>query len=293
MIKASFFILTKKGYWVLRNFIEQFGPDFIDLVIIEEDKKIENDYYSEIRKICIDNNIKWFNRKEKYTISGGICFAISWKWIINQSNFKLIILHDSLLPKYRGFAPLVTALINGDKKIGVTALWAEDNYDTGRIICQKEIDVNYPKKIAEVIDDLILVYSSIVIEIFQDLTLKKSLLGIEQNESEATYSLWLDEEDYCINWNQDASKIQRFIDAVGSPYNGASSFIENKKVRIFDAETVADVYIENRSPGKIIFLKEGIPIVVCKSGLLRLKEVVDDKNRNSILPLKKFRIRLS
>jgi methionyl-tRNA formyltransferase len=53
-------------------------------------------------------------------------------------------MHDSLLPKYRGFAPLPNALINGEREVGVTALFASEEYDMGDIVCQRRLAVEYP-----------------------------------------------------------------------------------------------------------------------------------------------------
>ena len=66
-----------------------------------------------------------------------------------------------------------------------------------------------------------------------------------QEEEKATYSLWRNEDDYLIDWNNTSKQIKRFIDAVGSPYKSASSYINNKKVRIIAA---------NEYPDKTIFL---------------------------------------
>jgi len=91
-----------------------------------------------------------------------------------------------------------------------------------------------------------------------------------QNETEVTYWLWRDEEDYRIDWSSDAAQIQRFIDSVGNPYKGASAFMGEHTVRILDAVVEPDIQIEVRQSGKIVFMREGSPIVVCGRGLLRV-----------------------
>lgn len=101
----------------------------------------------------------------------------------------------------------------------------------------------------------------------------------------------MDKEDYKIDWAKDAEYIKRVIDSVGYPYLGAYTYVENQKVGVLDAKVLPDVKIENRTSGKIIFIAENLPVVVCGSGLLKLKNVIDDLTKNSILPLKKFRLR--
>ena len=100
------------------------------------------------------------------------------------------------------------------------------------------------------------------------------------------------EDDYKIDWNKDADFIKRFINSVGYPYKGASSFIDEKKVRILEAEVEKEVIIENRIPGKVLFVERRYPIVVCGKKLLKILLMIDDETKENILPLKKFRIRL-
>ena len=106
-----------------------------------------------------------------------------------------------------------------------------------------------------------------------------------------TYSLWRDEDDYRVDWYKSAEDIDRFIDAVGYPYSGAFSLIHEQKVRIIDADPIEDVQVENRIPGKVIFIENGKPVIVCGKGLLRVNELVDDKTKQSILASLKFRTR--
>ena len=74
-----------------------------------------------------------------------------WRWLL-PSTEKLIVLHDSLLPRYRGFNPLVSQLIDKEERLGVTAFFASDRYDCGDIINQPSIKVSYPLKINEAIE---------------------------------------------------------------------------------------------------------------------------------------------
>ena len=66
-----------------------------------------------------------------------------------------------------------------------------------------------------------------------------------------------------------------------------------QKVRILEAELESDVQIENRDVGKVIFIKNKFPVIVCRSGLIRLLKVIDDKTQEELLPFKNFRIRLT
>ncbi|MFD1001335.1 methionyl-tRNA formyltransferase [Ohtaekwangia kribbensis] len=284
-------LMTYKGYKVLEHLIEKDLHRILDSVIVGEDKATENDYSGEIIALCEKNTIKFFRKKENYTITSKYSLAISWRWLIPTENTELIVLHDSLLPKYRGFAPLVNQLINGEKTIGLTAIKASDQYDRGPIITQQSVNIQYPIKIKDAIEIISDLYSSVTADIFRAVANESKLIFIPQDETQATYSLWRDEDDYRIDWTQDSSDIVRFIHAVGYPYLGASTRLEGKKIRIYDAELYPDVHIMNRDSGKIIFFDNDRPVVVCSTGLIKILDAQFDDTGVSIFPLNKFRLR--
>ena len=290
--KIVFFIMTRKGYLSLRRFVDELDASHIDCVVAARDTNIEKDFYKEIKELCDSNGIRFYDRGESYALRKDvICFAISWRWLIDSSNGNVVVFHDSLLPRYRGFAPLVTSLVKGEKEIGVTALIADGEFDQGDILLQKSCSICYPIKISDAIDKIADLYCDLVAELGQKILTETQLMTTPQDDAVATYSLWLDEEDYLINWELDATQIKRFIDSVGHPYKGASTLLAGRKVRIIDSEEVGDVVIENRSPGKVIFIKDGFPSVVCGKGLLKIKRLLDDETKESLLPLAKFRTR--
>lgn len=288
--KVTIFAMTEKGYAVLQKILPKFKHT-IQMVVGSRDGQIKKDFYSEIKSLCQNHNVSFIDRKEFKEIVTQYAIAISWRWIINTDNSNLIVFHDSLLPRYRGFNPLVTALINGDDKIGVTALLATSEYDKGEILAQSSTKINYPITIQEAISKIIKNYEEIALYILETIDNERQFLTKPQKENEATYSLWRDDEDYLINWNKSANEIKRFIDAVGYPYKGAATTMNNQLVRILQAEVVEDVVIENRVPGKVIFIENSYPIVVCGQGLLKIIKIIDDQNETSLIPLPKFRIR--
>jgi methionyl-tRNA formyltransferase len=116
-------------------------------------------------------------------------------------------------------------------------------------------------------------------------------VGRQQDETQVTYSLWRDDEDYRIRWQNDAASIKRFIDSLGDPYQGAASLMNGRQVRIYDAEVEPDVCVEDRHVGKVLFMRKGFPVIVCGSGLLKITALFDSETRQSLLPLKRFRSR--
>lgn len=291
-MKLSFCLMGIKGIFVLKEFVREFGAERINWVATEKDNTISNDYYEEIKQTCINNSIPVYDKEQLNQLNADCIIVISWKWLINLRDQKLIIIHDSLLPKYRGFAPLVNMLINGEKIIGVSAIFAEKKFDTGNIIYQKFKDISYPLKIHDAINIINPLYYELTRDIYLTLSEGKILPSLKQNENEATYSLWRDEEDYKIEWHWESQKIERFINAVGEPYSGACTFIDKKKVIIKEATSLDDILIENRCPGKVLFIENEKPIIVCGKGLLRIDNAIDATTKQPILPFKKFRVRL-
>jgi methionyl-tRNA formyltransferase len=284
------FLMTSKGLAVLEAVIRAFGSGQIAYVVSARDNNLIDDFFDRIVDHCKQNGIPHFEKRKPASLPSTYAFAISWRWLIKEVT-NLIVLHDSILPRYRGFAPLPTALIKGENEIGVTALFADEEFDRGDILGQRTSAVSYPIKIKAAIELVSHLYGDLVVEICGQILRGERLVGCKQDESQATYSLWRDEEDYRINWSTDAPSIKRFIDSVGDPYKGAASLMNGKQVRIHDAEVESDVYIEDRHVGKVLFMRKGIPVVVCGSGLLKITALCDSETQQSLLPLQRFRSR--
>ncbi len=289
MNKIVFYLMNEKGLFVLKNFLTDFTVDNIAFIVISEDKAIEKDYYNNIVMHCEKNFIKWYNKNDNIPEFNGYKFAIGWRWLISDTK-KLIVMHDSILPKYRGFAPLVSMLTNGEDELGVTALFASEDYDKGNIIAQEKTHIIYPIRIQDAIDIVSPLYYKLIKKIFNWILSEEKILGTVQEERLATYSLWRDEKDYFIDWNNNSQYIRRKVDAVSSPYLGARTYLDNNIVIIDEVIECQDLVIENRDVGKIIFYDHGYPVVVCGEGLIKIIKARYLSGK-SMLPLNKFRIR--
>ncbi len=289
-MKFGFFLMTQKGFDVLNSLITSKQTQFIDFICIGKDSNLEDDFSDKIKELCEIHSIAYFFKESlsEKKLNSDFYIAISWRWLLDLPN--LIIIHDSVLPKYRGFAPLVNMLINGENEIGATAIFASNEYDKGEIIAQEKIAIQYPITIAEAINAVGNLYVNLVNQIISQ-GVSNSFQPKVQNENEATYSHWLDQEDYFIDWNWNADKIKRKIDACGFPYDGAKTNLENDIIVIEKAEVEQDVQIENRTVGKVIFIKDNCPVIVCGKGLLRVTEAKNVNTKENILPLSKFRLK--
>jgi methionyl-tRNA formyltransferase len=285
---VKLYLLGKKGIESIKA-LNNKQISLVDFVVIGTDKNVIEDYSNEIEEFCISNKINYSHRNSDTSIESEFNIAIGWRWLI-KSNKKTIVFHDSLLPKYRGFAPLVSALINNDNEIGATALLASDEFDKGDIIDQKVINIKYPIKINDAIELISAIYSELLVSVINKIE-SDSITLLPQDNSSATYSLWRNDDDYFINWNWDASKIKRFIDSVGFPYLGAKTIIENEIITIYDSEEIEDVFIVNRDVGKVLFKQNNGIIVVCGIGLLKI-ETLFKQDGTELDISKKFRLKL-
>jgi methionyl-tRNA formyltransferase len=291
--KITLFLMTEKGL----RFLSETSPEFkhmFGLVVVGADKAIQKDFEEEIIEQCKLHELTYVKRADfAGAIETEYAMAISWRWLINHPSERLIVFHDSILPRYRGFAPLVNSLINAEPEIGVTAIYGASDFDTGDIIAQSSSPVSYPLTIGDAISMINDNYAACGREILAQLCSGDVLVAKRQQDSEASYSVWLDDHDYRIDWSTSAQRIRRFVDAVGYPYMGAYSTVEGVTVRITKCEAVPDVKIENRHPGKVLFVKDGCPVVVCGDGLIMITEAstTTEGAQVSFLPVKRFRIR--
>ena len=157
----------------------------------------------------------------------------------------------------------------------MTALLACDRYDCGDILGQKSVAFNYPLKIWDAIQLVEPLYFELVDEIHSKTLADQPHTRVIQNDHDASYSLWLDDRDYYIDWTWPADKISRFVDAVGFPYSGALSRLGEDEVVLKECKVISDVNVENRARhlGKVIFYEQNMPVVVCADGLLAIKEI--------------------
>ena len=304
MKKILLFLATEKGYCVLDRLSMSMWENSIGGVVSFQETGVVRSYYDDIRKRCMSLNIPFYDwgevsskivdvvEKEEITD----CVVISWRYLlpleINQYlNEPIIIFHDSLLPKYRGFSPVVTAMLNGDKRIGATVFFATEEADRGDIILQKSFDISEDMYIADVIHLMAMTYGELAVELFQKLECCK-LQSSKQNDRKATYSIWRDEEDYWIDWNRSAGYINRFIHALGFPYRSAKTKIGDVVIRITKSQVESrDLNFAIRNPGKIWDLNSGEPVVVCGQGMLRIIEARDEEGH--IFTFNKLRTRFN
>ena len=193
--------------------------------------------------------------------------------ILDIPKYGVINVHASLLPKYRGSAPIQWAILNGEKETGITIMQTALGVDSGDIILQEKIAIKENETAGELFDDLAKIAPSVLMKAI-DLIESGKATFTKQNDSEATHFPMLSKEDGHINWNEDGQKIINKIYGL-NPWPSAYSMLDGKIFKIYKAK-----FIEANSSefGKILDNK-----VSCKGGYIELQEVqIEGKKKMDI-----------
>ena len=244
-------------------------PQEVSSVRILPNTGLLNDPYESMMKLIEDYGLNLVERDAP--ISNSEALAVGWKFLIKAPYQRIFVIHDSLLPKYRGWNPLVTALQNKDPEIGVTLLIADEQIDHGSIVLQSTLTVSYPLKIAEAMKAIEFEIKGLVEFLLKQPDRAKLLLR-NQVDDLATYSIWRDEEDYRIDWTDSAENILAFIDSVSFPYKGALTTLNGEYLRIFSAKLAPNLLIMNRTPGKVWKIENQNPTILCGRGSIEILE---------------------
>lgn len=183
-------------------------------------------------------------------------------------------LHASLLPKYRGAAPINRAVINGEKITGVTTFFLQKSIDTGNVILQKEIKIEDSDNAGSLHDKLSLIGAQAVLETVKMIE-SGNVKTFSQDESLATKAPKIFKEDCRINWKHSSEVIRNLIRGL-SPYPGAYSKLENKIFKIFSAELTS--FPSNSEPG-LLLIQDKKLYVNTSDNLLELTEVQPEGKR--------------
>lgn len=191
------------------------------------------------------------------------------KEILDYPKYGCINIHGSLLPKYRGAAPIQWSVLNGDKVTGVTSMYMAEGMDTGDIILTKETEILPDETSGELFDRLSVLGAELLCETI-DAAEAGSIVRIPQNEAEATYASMIDKTMCPIDWNKTAWEILNQIRGL-DPWPVATAEFEGQKYKVFKAVKYSDD-TKNSPVGTIIPNKEGVE-VVCGDGTLLITQL--------------------
>ena len=186
------------------------------------------------------------------------------KNFLGTTKFGFINIHASLLPKWRGAAPIQRAIMNGDTKTGVSIMRIEEKLDGGPVLSAKELDLDQTTTYGEIEKKLSELGASVLIESLKKIKNGKAKF-VDQVHSEATYAKKIDKTETKINWNLDANEVIRHIHGL-SPNPGAWFEYENERFKVLRANKSS----ATGKPGSV--LDEELTIG-CKSDSIRILEI--------------------
>ena len=182
-------------------------------------------------------------------------------------------LHASLLPQYRGAAPINWAIINGESKTGVTTFFIDDKIDTGAMILSKETEIASNETAGELHDRLMHLGSEAVIETLQQIELGNVTTTLQEEKGEIKTAYKLNKENCKIEWNQSGSAIFNHIRGL-CPYPAAWTFIKDGdnewNVKLYDCEFEAAQH--NFTPGQLLTTKKELKVAT-KDGFIKVNSL--------------------
>ena len=178
--------------------------------------------------------------------------------------------HASLLPKYRGAAPINWCIINGDKTTGVTAMYMDKGMDTGDIILKKEIEIGEDENAGELHDRLSELGASVLSETIE-LLIEGKIERTPQNNEEATYAPIMTKELGRIDWSRDAKDIRNLIRGT-YPWPGAFPSYNGKIFKILRSQALED-NTDGKTYGFIGSVHKDSIVVNCGGGSLKILEL--------------------
>ncbi len=261
---------------------------------------LENDF-----KLYQPENIKnneEFIQEIKQLNPDVIC-VVAYGKILPQELLKIpkygcINVHPSLLPKYRGSAPIQWAIINGDTQTGVTTMYMNEKMDSGDIILQEEIEINDNQTTGDVWDILSKKGADLLIETLNQI--EKGIAPRKKQGENYTIAPMLDKSIAKIDWeNKTAAQIKNLVRGL-NPIMGAYSILNGKKIKFWSVDTLTiDDFINKFNefknykqrleyevtPGAIIYIdyKEAI-YVNAREGIIKIKEIQGENARRMDTP---------
>ena len=204
------------------------------------------------------------------------------KSILDVPRLGAVNVHASLLPKYRGAAPIQWAVINGEKETGITTMWMDEGMDTGDILLSATEPIDPEDTAASLHDRLSQLGADVLLQTLEKLA-DNTLTPVTQDHSQATLAPMLKKADGRIDWHQTAEQIESFVRGV-YPWPGAFTFLAKERLKIFRAEAL--LLSTDAVPGTVM---DGFPDelrIATGNGALLIHEIQGESGKR--LPIETF-----
>jgi methionyl-tRNA formyltransferase len=193
------------------------------------------------------------------------------QWVLNLPRLGCLNIHASLLPRWRGAAPIQRAIEAGDAQTGVTIMQMDAGLDTGDVLLAESLSID-PRDSAAMLHDKLAALGGRLIARTLKLSARGGLHATPQPTDGVSYAHKIDKREAVIAWTQPAAVIERRIRAF-DPFPGASGTLGGVAVKLWRAEICRDPRPPDAQPGQILSVDDEGVTVVCGHGALTLTEL--------------------
>lgn len=239
-----------------------------------------------VKKLALENNIEVFqpiNIKDDYQIildkNPDLIVTCAYGQMIPEEvlkfpKYKSMNIHSSLLPKYRGGAPMHRAIINGDKKTGITIMYMEKKMDSGDIIRQEETIISDDDTLETIHDRLSLMGAKLIIDVIDNID---RINPIKQDESLVTYAKVISRDEEKLDFNLPARDIFNKVRGL-YPFPATYFNISDLTIKVYKV-SYEECDVKGLNGEVIDILKDSI-IIKCQNGIIKLLDIqVSGKKR--------------
>lgn len=257
--------------------------------------------YSPVKEYALEKNLKIYQPikiknnteflDEIKTLAPDVICVVAYGKILPKEILELpklgcINVHGSLLPKYRGAAPIQWAVLNGDKTTGITTMYMNEGMDTGDMILKEKVEIGPEETTGELWQKLSKIGGEILVKTLK--LIEEGKAPREKQTEEATLAPMLNKEMALIDWeNSDVNKIHNLIRGL-NPVMGAYSYIDGKKIKFWESKVLTkeefvsyktefeeyETKFNNLVPGTILIVddKDGL-YIKANGGVLKILEI--------------------
>ena len=272
------------GYRCLQELLE--GGEAVSAVVTHQDDPGEHVWFESVADLAQAAGIPVLSPKTpntpgfmRYisTLQPDLILSLYYRRLLSRALLAIprlggINLHGSLLPRYRGRAPVNWVLVNGETHTGVTLHYMTEQADAGDIIAQRRVDIAFEDTALTLFEKV----AQAALELFREtFPLIKAGVAprIPQDPAQATYFGGRTPDDGRIEWHRPARGLYNLIRAVTIPYPGAFTFLDSKKLYVWSSRLIPEGTGERWPPGTILSVQQGGCLVATGDGHLLLTQL--------------------
>lgn len=260
-------------------------------VVCQPDKKVGREQkvvFSPVKELALKNGIKVLQYEkirrdgveELRSLGADLMVSCAYGQILSQEIIDIaphgiINVHGSLLPKYRGAAPIQQAVIDGETETGITIMQTDVGIDSGDILSVVKTPIYEKETAGELFDRLSLLGADLLLETIDKIE-NGTIKPVKQDENKATHVSMIKKQDGLIDWNNTATQIFNKVRGM-NPWPVAFTHINGKLLKFFDCEVFGCNFEDNAVCGEIVKCDYNFGIIVkCGKGYLKLNRLQEE-----------------